>query len=56
MEINEIGAKIELKMKAISLEKCFNRKAKLQKELKILELRRDIISYHEKIKQVKNSF
>lgn len=56
MENNEIGAKIELKMKEISLTKCFNRKAKLQKELQILELRRQIIAFQGRIEQIRNSF
>jgi len=56
MENNDIGAKIEVKRKEISVEKDFNRKAKLQKELQILELRKQIISFKERIEQIKNSF
>lgn len=51
---NTIGAKIEVKRKEISVENDFNKKARLQKELQILELRKQIISFQEKITQIRN--
>lgn len=56
MENDDIGAKIEVKRKEISVENDFNRKAKLQKELQILELRKQIISFQNRIEQIRNSF
>lgn len=56
MENNEINAKIEVKRKEISVENDFNRKTKLQKELQILELRKQINSFQERIEQIRNSF
>ena len=56
MKNEDISAKIELKNKEISLEKDFNRKAKMQKELQILQLRSQINSYKERIEQIRNSF
>lgn len=56
MENDDIGAKIEVKQKEISVEQDFNRKAKLQKELQILELRKQIISFQNRIEQIRNSF
>lgn len=55
MENNDIGARIEVKRKEISVEKDFNRKAKLQKELQILELRKQINSFQERIEQIRKS-
>ena len=56
MENNDIDGKIAIKQKEISVENDFNRKAKLQKELQILELRKQIISFQNRIKQIRNSF
>lgn len=55
MENNEIRAKIELKRKEISLETDYYHKARLQKELQILELRKEIISFQERIEIIKKS-
>lgn len=55
MENNEICAKIEVKRKEISVESDYNRKARLQKELQILELRKEIISFQERIEIIKKS-
>lgn len=55
MKNNEISAKIELKRKEISLESDYLCKARLQKELQILELRKEIISFQERIEIIKKS-
>lgn len=56
MENNDIDGKIAIKQKEISVEQDFNRKVKLQKELQILELRKQIISFQNRIEQIRNSF
>lgn len=55
MENNEISAKIEVKRKEISVETDYHRKARLQKELQILELRKQIIFFQERIEIIKSS-
>jgi len=55
MDKNEINNKIILKQKAVDLEKDFNKKNELRKDLQILRLRLDIIEAKEKIAKLKGS-
>ena len=54
MENNEIDGKIAVKQKEVTVEHDPNRKAKLQKDLQILNLRKQIISFQYRIEQIRN--
>lgn len=54
MENNEIDGKIAVKQKEVAVEHDPNRKAKLQKDLQILNLRKQIISFQYRIEQIRN--
>jgi hypothetical protein len=53
---NNINGKIAVKQKEISVEQDPNKKAKLNNDLQILNLRKQIISFQERIEQIRNSF
>ena len=48
MEINDINAKIALKQKEISLEREQTKKYKLQSELQVLQLKKQIANFNKK--------
>tara|TARA_Y100000385_G_C12539548_1_gene403168 strand:+ start:259 stop:429 length:171 start_codon:yes stop_codon:yes gene_type:complete len=54
MDKNEVSDKIQLKRHAISLEDDPNRIAKLQNDLKILELRMQIEVFRDRIDALQN--
>lgn len=56
MDNNDINGKISLKQKEISVEQDPNKKAKLNNDLQILNLRKQIISFQQRIEQIRNSF
>lgn len=55
MEENELNGKIALKQKEISIERDSQKKANLQKELQILNFRKQIDFYRSKINQIRKS-
>lgn len=55
MEKNDIDGKIAIKQKEISVEHDPNKKAKLNNDLKILNLRKQIMTFQERIVQLRNS-
>lgn len=55
MDQNEITGKINIKRVEISNERDPNKKMELQRELEILNLRKQIIFIQGKITQIKNS-
>ena len=54
MENNEIDGKIAVKQKEISVEQDPNKRAILQKDLQILNLRKQIISFQNRIEQIRS--
>ena len=54
MEENELNGKISVKMKQISVEKDSNIRGQMQKQLEILNLRKQIIFMNNKITQIIN--
>ncbi len=55
MENNEIEGKIQVKQKEISVERDPSKKANLEKELQILNIRKQINFFRDKITQLRNS-
>lgn len=55
MDENNINGKIQLKQKEISIENDPEKKSKLQRELQILNFRKQIDFYRNKINQIRNS-
>ncbi len=56
MENDDINGKISVKQKEISIEQNPNKKAKLNNDLQILNLRKQIITFQKRIEQIRNSF
>jgi len=54
MENNEIDGKIAVKQKEISVEKDQNKRNYLHKELQILNWKKMIVSFQEKITNLRN--
>ena len=54
MNNDEINGKIAVKQKEISVEQNPNKKAELQKDLQVLNLRMQIISFQNRIEQIRN--
>lgn len=55
METNDIDGKIAVKQKEISVEREPNKRAVLHRDLQVLNLRKQIISFQERIEQIRNS-
>ncbi len=55
MDENDINGKLAVKQKEISVEKNPERKSRLQQELQILNWRKQIEFFKNKITQLKNS-
>lgn len=56
MENNDINGKIAVKQKEISVEQDPNKRAKLNNDLQILNLRKQIITFQKRIEQIRNGF
>lgn len=54
MENNDIDGKIAVKQKEISVEHDPNKRAILQKDLQILNFRKQIITIQNRIEQIRN--
>ena len=54
MENTDIDGKIVVKQTELNVEKDSNKRAILQKDLQILNLRKQIISFQERIQQIRN--
>lgn len=55
MENNELEGKIQVKQKEISVERDPTKKANLEKELQILNFRKQINFFRDKITQLRNA-
>ena len=51
---NEINGKIAIKRKEIEIETDPNKKSEMDRELQILNMRKQIFFFQNKIKQIKN--
>ena len=52
MDENEINGKISIKQKEISVERDPNKKSEMDRELQILNMRKQIIFFQNKITQI----
>lgn len=56
MDENEINGKISIKQMEISVERDNKKKSEMNRELQILNMRKQIIFFQNKITQIKNGF